>query len=201
MPQQQMSELTDALEQFNNVSLPTQSFFFAVLMILLVFFVFRALFGRDQRRDDLLALSMKSSTQNGEAITGLKQDIADTLKELREDRAREGQRHDETIKKLSANVALYDGNIVSLQSTQKELVDGINKVNDGIANIKSFIPSLATKSEMDLWIGRMETAMGQLGEIKRVCQEKKTQTGEIPLLAEAAAPPSTNGETVDEEKA
>lgn len=175
MPTQQMNELTKALETFNNVSLPALAFFFAVMFLIVIGILLRGLFGRDARRDDLLATSLKSSSSNGEAITGIKQDIANALNGIREDRAKADERSEKIIRVFSARVKGYDGNI-------KELAGAINKVNDGIAEIKTAIPTLAKKSEMDLAIGRMDAAIKQLEEAKKACEEKKHKTGELPLI-------------------
>lgn len=182
MPQQQMTELTKALETFNNVSLPALAFFFAVMFLIVIGILLRGVFGRDARRDDLMALQMKNSSENGVAIKDVKQDIADALKGIRDDRAAVESQQLKTLRVLSRRVKDYDGNIIKLNTTTSEIATAINRVNDGINDIKIALPSLARKSEMDLAIGRMDDAIKQLEEARKACVEKKHKTGEIPLI-------------------
>lgn len=182
MPQQQMTDLTKALETFNNVSLPALAFFFAVMFLIVIGILLRGVFGRDARRDDLMALQMKNSSENGTAIKAVDQHIADVFKGFREDRAASDAKHDRTLRVLSRRVKDYDGNIIKLQTTQGEIASAINKVNDGINEIKIALPTLARKSEMDLAIGRMDDAIKQLEEARKACVEKKHKTGELPLI-------------------
>lgn len=182
MPQQQMSELTTALDKFNNVTLPALAFFFAVLFLLIMGLLIRGLFGRDERRDELTKMALKTSSENGVAITGVKQDIVDALNGIREDRAASDAKHDRTLRVLSRRVKDYNGNIIKLNTTTGEIAQAINKVNDGINDIKTALPTLARKSEMDLAIGRMDDAIKALEEARKACLEKKKDTKEIPLI-------------------
>jgi len=182
MPETQVTELTNALETFNNVSLPALSFFFVVLFLIIMGLLIRGIFGRDKRRDDLLSMAMQSSTSNGTAITGLKQDIADTLKVMRDDSTKAGLRHDETIAALTATVATHNSNIIVLQESNEAIAIAINKVNDAIAEIKAVLPTLARQSEMDMLVGRMDEAIKRLEETKRDCLEKKRDTKPIPII-------------------
>lgn len=64
----------------------------------------------------------------------------------------------------------------------EEVADAVNKVNDAIADIKTVLPTLARKSEMDLLIGRMDDAIHRLEELKRDCLQKKHDSKELPLV-------------------
>lgn len=178
----QMKELTDALQTFNNVSLPALSFFFAVMFLVIIGLLIRGLFGRDKRRDDLMALSMKSSADNGVAITGVKQDIANALNVIHLDSIKADERHDKTIRVLSGRIRKFDSNVMALNEKATTIATAINKVNDAIAEIKVVVPTLATKSEMDLAIGRMDDAIKKLEQARLDCIERKHDSKELPLV-------------------
>lgn len=182
MSAQNMSDLTKALETFNNVSLPALSFFFVVMFLIIMGLLIRGLFGRDKRRDDLMGLAMKSSADNGVAITGVKQDIANALNVIHLDSVKADERHDKTIRVLSGRIRKFDSNIMALNEKAITIATAINKVNDAIAEIKDVVPKLATKSEMDLAIGRMDEAIKKLEQARTQCIERKHDSKELPTI-------------------
>lgn len=172
-----MSELTNALQVFNNVSLPTLAFFFVIMFLLVIGYLIRGLMGSGKQQLTLLSQSLANNT----AIAGVKQDIADALNRLEVDNAASQKKHDETIASFTSVVSTHNGSLTALQTTATQIAEAVNRVNEAVSEIRIALPLLAKQAEMDLAVGRLDEAIKRLEEVKQDCLDKK-DTQEHPVI-------------------
>lgn len=71
-----------------------------------------------------------------------------------------------------------NGHTTTIQTTAETIVQAVNKVNDAVEEIKGVLPTLATRSEMDTVVGRLNEAIDRLEQTRQACIDKKHATGE-----------------------
>jgi len=191
MPQPEMNDLAKALDTFNNATLPTLSFFFVVLFLLVMGILIRGLLNLVSRRDAQQDKTLDALVIERQRITAIEEDRKAVEKERNATLALFSQSVSDTgalVKALGVRTEYLIESDKAEHDTLKKVAEAINKVNDAVAEIKLSLPTLATKSEMDMAIGRMDEAIKRLEEAKRDCIEKKHATGELPPIIPLPTP-------------
>jgi hypothetical protein len=195
MPPSQLTDLAQAIEAFNTLTLPAMALLIVLILVLVFGFLLRSVFGRDKRRDDLLQFSMNMSTGFSEAVKEMKVEFSSILKETSQRGLKADQKfaalleqsnilqtqNMEQVKALDARtgsqVTISQQNQVLLQTVVKALDDLKTQVASLEESLETRFPKVSEfKSEFE----ELKTSIDKVAE--KCAEEAKKATDESPVL-------------------